>query len=192
MSSMRTFIAVELSPHVIQRAQEVIARLRTSGAKVSWVHGGNMHMTLSFLGDVDERMINDVCVAVGEAVKNIEPFDFEATGVGAFPKIESPRTIWLSVERGQEELCQLQQAIEQSLTTLGFPSENRRFRPHLTLGRVRQSGPTPELLAEKIRADANLNAGETIVDEVVVFSSRLTKDGPVYEALARAELGTNR
>jgi 2'-5' RNA ligase len=189
MSTLRTFVAVEISPEVRGRVADLIKQLKTSGADFKWVESQNLHFTLNFLGDVDERQIHEVCVAVTDAVATIEPFDITCQGAGAFPHGENPRVVWVGVEEGSEQMCALQAATEEALAALGFKREQRRFRPHLTIGRVRRGAGRLRELTEQLEKHADFAAGVTIVDEAVVFSSRLERAGPVYEPLATPALG---
>jgi 2'-5' RNA ligase len=185
--SLRTFVAVEMSPEVRSRAAQLIGRLQATNAKVSWVKPQAMHLTLKFLGEVDLKEIPAVCEAVSRAVNDLPAFEFEAQGAGAFPSAGRPRTIWLGVSRGEEALVALHEAVDQALGSLGFRRENRRFRPHLTLGRVRGDRDVREL-GQLVAEQASFVGGVGSVDEVVVFSSELESDGPVHEPLAVAPL----
>ncbi|HVX13902.1 MAG TPA: RNA 2',3'-cyclic phosphodiesterase [Pirellulales bacterium] len=185
--SLRTFIAVEVSSEVRGRARQLIGRLQETGAKVTWVKPEALHLTLKFLGDVDLIDVPSVCQAVQEAVADLPPFEFQVHGAGAFPSVARPRTIWLGVGAGDEELVGLHGAVERAVSGLGFRHENRRFRPHLTLGRVRGDRELGEL-GRLITANAEFTGGVTSIDDVVVFSSELESDGPIHEPLAIAPL----
>lgn len=185
--SLRTFIAVEISPEVRSHARQLTARLQDCGAKATWVKPEAMHLTLKFLGEVDLLDTPAVCDAVATAVADLPPFEIEVHGAGAFPTIARPRTVWLGVRRGQEELIALHDAVELALSRLGYRQENRRFRPHLTLGRVRGDHGLDEL-GEIVRQHADFMGGVASVDEVVVFSSELESGGPIHEPLAVAPL----
>lgn len=184
--SIRTFVAVEMAAPVRRAAVAAIDRLRNSGADVKWVAAENMHLTLQFLGQVPATEINDVCRAVTGAVAGVEPFELEIRGVGAFPNARRPRTVWLGVSAGREELAAVQKRIQKALKQLGFKPEARQFSPHLTIGRVRESGPA---LAEPITEGTDALFGRSPVTEVVVFSSELSRSGPTYTALCRSPLG---
>lgn len=185
--SFRTFIAVEMSAEVRAHARQLITRLQGCGAKATWVKPEAMHLTLKFLGEVDLLDIPAVCDAVTLAVSDLPPFEVEVQGAGAFPTAARPRTVWLGVRRGQEELVALHDAVERAISRLGFRQENRRFRPHLTLGRVRGDRGLQEL-GEVVRQHADFVGGIASVDEVVVFSSELESGGPIHEPLAVAPL----
>jgi 2'-5' RNA ligase len=186
---IRTFVAAEAPGDISSAAMRLISRLKAAPARVRWVDPP-LHFTLKFLGDVDVLEIPDVCAAVGRAVSDLPAFDLEIQGAGAFPNPDRPRTVWIGTGEGTEEMVELHQRVEDSLAELGFRAEGRRFRPHLTIGRVRRS-PDDEIsqLGQAVRAEADFVGGVMRVDELLVFSSRLERNGPVYEVLGRAELG---
>jgi 2'-5' RNA ligase len=188
MATVRTFIAVEATQAVRTRACDLIEHLQVTQAKVKWVGAGELHWTMKFLGDVETRQLPELCNAVAAAVAELPTFEIEAVGAGAFPTAQRPRTLWLGVGRGEAEFVELHDRVEAALGPLGYREEQRRFRPHMTLGRVRRSVHGVEELGRLVLDHANFTAGAMTVAEVVVFSSRLLRQGPVYEALGRAEL----
>ncbi len=192
MSVFRTFVAVETPSDVRIRAAALVERLKSSGAKIRWTDVQTMHWTLNFLGDVPDNEIADVCQCVASAVAPFSPFDLQISGCGAFPKVGRPRTLWLGAGDGAEAMVELQAALERELAKLGFRAEARQFRPHLTLGRVRDSSTGLDELAELVRRHADFSAGEMYVDEVVVFSSQLKRTGAVHTPLGHAPLGGPR
>jgi 2'-5' RNA ligase len=185
---VRTFVAVEIPVEVKELAGKLIAELRDSPAKVKWVGPEAMHWTLKFLGDVDMLETPNICDAVARAVEPLAPFDVEARGAGAFPDVRRPRTVWVGMGQGSDEMIQLHDRIETELSKLGYRPEGRRFRPHLTIGRVRSSPQGTSELGRLIEQHANFESGLSTVYEVVVFSSELGPDGPTHEPLGHAEL----
>jgi RNA 2',3'-cyclic 3'-phosphodiesterase len=187
--NIRTFIAVAASPEIRHGAARLINRLRLSAstADVKWTNADNLHWTLQFLGDVDELEIPKVCEIVGTAVADVEPFDLAARGAGAFPSADRPRTLWLGAGQGADEMIALQRAIERPLKKLGFRGEDRRFVPHLTLGRAGRHG-RPQSLAAELIPLTDFDAGSMLVDEVTVFASELTREGAEHRVLAHAPL----
>ncbi len=188
MKKTRTFVAVEIAPDVRSRITELITRLRSSDAKVNWVAPENLHLTLKFLGDQTDEEVATVCQAVQQAATTVPAFAFHCRGVGAFPNMERPRTLWMGVRDGTDALRQLQQAIDQQLARHRYPSERRGFQPHLTFGRVRSGGAAMGELAELLAKAQDMDGGVSIVDEVLVFASYLQRGGPQYEVLATAPL----
>jgi 2'-5' RNA ligase len=187
-NTVRTFIAVETSAAVRQRAAELIAVFAATEAKVSWVQPQNMHLTLKFLDEVPLNAVPQVSAAVRAAAAAAAPFELEIRTAGAFPNAGRPRTLWLGTGQGSGPLAALHAALESALRPLGFPKEHRRFAAHLTIGRVRGPGPGLAELGPLIAEHADFSAGRFPVAELVLFSSQLTPQGPVYDALSRAAL----
>lgn len=188
MPKIRTFVAVESSAAVRQAAAGLIEKLRPSPADVKWVEPGNMHVTLKFLGDVDPREVHEVCETVARTAAQVAPFELQFRGAGAFPNLGRPGTVWLGAGDGSAAMDALQHAIDKALKKLGFPPEGRKFHAHLTLGRVRRGGQGLKELGDLVRQQAGFDAGRMTVHEVTVFSSQLTPEGPIYQALGRGPL----
>lgn len=188
MPKLRTFIAVEAAPNIRKRALELIELLRPTAAQVKWVGATELHWTLKFLGDVSTHELPDLCDTVEEAVSTLPSFEIAAMGAGAFPAADRPRTVWLGVGQGEAQFVALHDRLKEAMSHLGFREEQRRFRPHLTLGRIRRSPEGIDELGQLILDHATFPAGSMTVSEVVLFSSRLERHGPVYEALSRAQL----
>jgi 2'-5' RNA ligase len=188
MPAIRTFIAAELAPAVRRRAAELTSTLAVPSLKVKWVSPENMHLTLKFLGDVPREKTAAVCEAVADAVREVPAFEAECAGAGAFPTPARPRTIWLGVGRGAEQLARLHTLIDKKLARLGFPREGRKYRAHLTIGRVRGGGKGTDELGDLLRQQAGFVAGACEIGEVITFASELTPHGPVYTALGRTRL----
>lgn len=188
MAKLRAFVAVETPPDVVGRATQLARQLAAAGADVKWVAAENLHWTVKFLGDVYPRELAEICRALDAAGKTVPPFAMQVVGAGAFPNVARPRTLWLGAGEGGEGLVRLAEAVEAEMTRIGFRHEGRRFEPHLTIGRVRAGGAEQAALGELVAAQASFHGGSMEVDEVVLFSSELRPQGPVYEALERVEL----
>jgi 2'-5' RNA ligase len=190
MKNLRTFVAVEVSPEVQAHAARLIERLRASGIKATWTKPHNLHLTLKFLGDTPETLLPDVCRAVSKACRTVAPIELNFAGAGAFPSPQRAQTLWLGTRAGSDLISSLQQSVDEALHALRYPRERRRYLPHLTLGRTR--GGTPQQFRELcalLEQNADFEAGVSIIEEVIVFSSTLDRDaGPTYEVLSRVEL----
>jgi 2'-5' RNA ligase len=191
LSKTRTFIAVEATDEAQGGALAAIDRLRSAAEGIRWVHPDNLHWTIQFLGDLDDREMAEVCLRTVRVAKRHEAFEMKAVGVGAFPSIQRPRTLWLGAGEGSEPFCTLQADIEAAMRELGFRGEGRGFTPHLTIGRAgRGAGGAAGVLSERLAKLADFDGGVMNVDQVTVFASELGRDGPEYSVLARAPLAS--
>lgn len=189
MSRVRTFIAVEVDRAMGSRLTALQQALARSGDDVKWVEPDSLHLTLLFLGDVDERELPAVCRAVAAVCARRPPFLLALQGVGCFPTLRRPRVVWAGVGTGSAELIALHDALEPPLLDLGcYRREERQYTPHLTLGRVKADGRT-DRLTQAIEKQAGWQGGECEVGEVLVMSSQLTPQGPIYSILSTAVLG---
>jgi 2'-5' RNA ligase len=188
MSRSRTFIAIEMDPLVRREAQRQVQKLEATAADVRWVQPQHMHLTIKFLGDVDDLELPEICRAVSQVAQATPPFSLACRGMGAFPNLQRPRTIWMGLADTTGRLAELHRQLEHRLSELGFRAENRQFVPHLTLGRVRQAGPQLAEVARQLQADADRTWGTSVVDELIVFASQLTPQGPIHTPVCRAEL----
>jgi RNA 2',3'-cyclic 3'-phosphodiesterase len=187
MTPLRTFIAVSASAEVRRSAVKLADALRPVAGDVKWVAPENLHWTLQFLGELDTLEIPGVCTAVASAAAEIEAFNLEVRGAGAFPAPDRPRTLWIGAGAGAQAMVALHAAIQKKLDRLGVRSEQRRYVPHLTIGRAGRN-KAPRSLVRELAGLAEFDAGSMLVDEVAVYSSKLGSDGPIYDALSRAPL----
>ena len=136
MSRIRTFVAVDIDAAVRRRAKSLIQTLASSTTAVRWVAPENLHLTLKFLGDVEDREVYGVCQAVGEAVAELRPFHSFCQGVGAFPNRQTTAhdlaRVWKTAEANWRRCT----SGRSGAADWGFPREIRQFRPHVTIGRV--------------------------------------------------------
>jgi 2'-5' RNA ligase len=184
----RTFIAVETGDAIRSGAAALQRELGKGGANVKWATPEAMHVTLLFLGEVDDRELHAVCRAVKEVAATEAPFTLRVAGVGAFPTPRRPKIVWAGITEGAESLQRLYAALEERMLELGcYRKEERGYTPHLTLGRAKGDADSAALAAE-LPKRAGWDGGRTNVDEVLVFGSELTRDGPVYTVIGRAPL----
>jgi 2'-5' RNA ligase len=188
MARIRTFLAIDLGKAIRDRCVALQEVLANSGAEVKWVEPENIHVTLLFLGEVNERDIHDICLACTDCCKEADAFRMNVERVGCFPNPRRPRVVWAGVGEGTQELVRLHDALERPLLELGcYRREDRPYTPHITLGRVKADQPG-DCLATAIIRQADWQGGSIDVREVHVLSSQLTPSGPVYAVLSRAKL----
>ena len=185
---IRTFLALPLEEGIVSKLVKVQHVLMDAGAKVRWVDHENLHVTVKFLGYVQDKHLNDVCQAAKEVAQAVDPFDFTVRGISAVPPTGQLRMVWVHIDDHGGAMAKLNEVAEKVFAGLGFKQENRQFRPHLTLGRVKGG-----LNVDKLRAAAAEFAEEDFgiqgADELIVFSSRLAHEGPEYQPLATIGLG---
>lgn len=180
---MRAFIAIPLPEKLCKEIELLQKDLSASGTDVKWVKPFNIHLTLKFLGDVDENQLEPIKAGISDAAGSRACFLISVSGIGAFPQPARPKVIWAGIDTGKEECRRLHKDIDASMEELGFKSEGRAFSAHLTLGRVR-SGRNRLKLIESIKNNKDFNPGiEVPVDRIVLFRSRLTPQGPIYKEL---------
>ncbi|HYH66371.1 MAG TPA: RNA 2',3'-cyclic phosphodiesterase [Urbifossiella sp.] len=188
MARVRSFIGVAVGDEVRRKAVALQHQLAKTGAGVKWAAEDGMHVTLLFLGELDDRDILPVCRAVQTAAATEAPFPLRVSGVGAFPTPRRPKVLWGGVADGAEPLRRLYAAIEAKLLGLGlYVKEERDYTPHLTLGRVKGEADGLALAAELPKLLA-WDGGRAQVEEVCVYSSEMRRDGPEYVVLGRAPL----
>lgn len=179
---MRAFVAIEMPPHIIESLGALSGRLRASGARVTWVRPENMHLTLRFLGDVGEDAIQRMKAILSDACRGMTPFPISVNGTGAFPSVRRPNVIWAGVEPVEGGLATAQLAAESAARAIGLPPEDKPFRPHLTLARIKDPQAAQALMT-RLEHEQGFDAGEFTVSNVSLFSSQLTPRGPIYARL---------
>ena len=183
MGKTRTFIGIDIGDAIRASAIALQKELAKTGAEVKWVTPESMHVTLLFLGEVDDRELHPVCKAVKASAATESPFTLRVSGVGAFPTARRPKVLWAGVADGAEALQRLYGSLEEKMLDLGcYRKEERGYTPHLTLGRVK--GDADGLtIAGELQKRLAWDGGRTTVDEVLVFSSETDRTGPVYTVI---------
>lgn len=189
MARIRTFLAVDVGESIRRQAQAVQAELAASAAEVKWVDGRNLHITLLFLGDVEDRDLPEICRLTARAAARIDAFRISIAGLGAFPSLRRPKTIWAAVNEGRDDLVRLAAELETVLGDSGhYRSEDRAYVPHLTLGRAK-SEAAGQAIAPLLEKRRGWTAGIATIEEVLVMASELRRGGPEHSVIGRAELG---
>lgn len=184
---MRTFIAIELTKEIKDALGELESQLKSSGADVKWVKPENIHITLKFLGEIEPGKAEEIKpVLVDVAASNIS-FKMRLSILGAFPKIDYPRVIWVGIDEGKDALVKIAKDLEDRLAKMGFSDEQRAFAAHITIGRLRSSTNRHRLveLMQKYLDPLNM---ECPVDKLTLYKSTLSLSGPIYEAISEVHL----
>lgn len=186
---MRIFIAIELSEEIRNSLALIQTHLKYSGADVKWVEKDNIHLTLKFLGDINDEKCELVKSALDKIAKSTRPFGISIKDIGAFPNIDYPRVIWVGLDKGANESKTLAVNINEELSKIGFQKDSRPFAPHLTIGRVR-SPKNKAALKEKMLGYEFSAVSSQRIDSMFLFQSTLTPKGPVYAKLLESSLLT--
>ena len=181
----RLFIACELPEAVKESLGAVQAALRPERPPVTWVVPQAMHLTLIFLGETDESLVDPVAAAMRESLAALPAPRLSLARAGTFPGV-----VWVGVGGEVARLRQVHAALTASLAPLGFPPEQRAYTPHLTLGRVRRDAPRADAarLARRVRALPPPDPAPWLAQRVSLFRSELRLAGPHYTALATVAL----
>ncbi|MBU1726324.1 MAG: RNA 2',3'-cyclic phosphodiesterase [Candidatus Omnitrophica bacterium] len=190
---MRTFIAIELPQEIKDYLACLQEKLKATGADVKWVAPQNIHLTLKFLGEIDDSKLEKIVGIIGAVSEEKPRFQISISSLGAFPKIQFPRVIWVGVEQGDRETKEIAKTLEEKLQKAGIPKEERAFSSHITIGRTRSG-----LNTNKLAQEMNMLGKEIQVknlgfkaERITLFKSTLTSKGPIYEILKEASLKTN-
>jgi len=194
MTTRRLFLAVDLSIAVVEKLvalqEELDERIRDDfeGVRVRWTDAPNIHVTLKFLGDTEASLVSLLEETLAGLVEPLFPFEVHCRGLGVFPHPTRPRILWAGLEpEGAEVMGLLQQAIDKDLGELGFQPEEREYRPHITLGRVKtRNAPSLGPIVDTYR---ELTFGSSYIRDIVLYASTLTDEGPRYEVVNRFGLG---
>jgi 2'-5' RNA ligase len=193
MSVIRAFIAIEMSPEIQRRLDQVSdeLKLRLKDIPVRWVPVENIHLTLKFLGDVSVANLEVLKKILQSEIAGHHPFEMSVGELGAFPSIRRPRVIWVKVQ-APAELDAVQHGIETESTRLGYSREERAFSPHLTLGRVSRNASSRDIrrISEVLETYKVGFLGAARVQAVRLFRSDLQPGGAVYTCLFSAPLSS--
>jgi len=186
--TLRVFVAIELPEDVRGEIAALLARLQKgsqfTGAHPTWVAPENLHLTMVFLGDQPPTHIPLIQSAMRQATQGRPTIPLRFRGVELFPNAKAPKVISLHLWGKVERLAAVRDNLAENLRQNGFPVEQRPYRPHLTLARIKSAkGVTG--LAALAKSHSTFQAGEFTAGELVLFKSTLTSKGPIYEALAR-------
>src|SRR5829696_4635277 len=169
MTSWRLFCAVELPAEVRRQLEEHILKLRKTvpDAAASWSRVENIHLTLKFFGNVAVDRVPAISAAASRVVAEFSPFAIDVGNTGVFPRPSRPQVLWIGVSDPSGKLSALQERLENECTAEGFSKENRPYRPHLTIARIRRPEGARHLADTHLQMQ--FNATEIKLNELIVF-----------------------
>lgn len=178
---MRTFVAIPLPAECQSMLDQMQRELRACSAEVGWAAIPSIHLTLKFLGEVNPEVLPKLAESLEAACESEQGFELRLHGLGCFPNQKSPRVIWCRIDGNTEALLRLQQKMEAACNEIGFPPEERAFKPHLTLGRVKGKRNLQPLL-DCIKIGSGLERSFR-ADHFNIYQSILKPQGAVYSVL---------
>ncbi len=172
---MRSFVAVKIPEEIRYRIPELTKTIKIDGVK--WVKPENIHLTLKFLGEVNENRLQEVKEALENTVRKFSEFKINLKDIGAFPSMNRPSVIWIGVDKGKQEVISIINELEISFSKIGFEKETRKPHPHITIGRVKKarSGKL------EVRSETwDMGCEMWDVKEIYLIQSELRPEGPIY------------
>ncbi len=176
---MRAFIAIELPKEVKDYLSDIQKRLTPAGADVKWVKPDNIHLTLKFLGEISPEALDQTIQSLELIGANKKAFYFNLSAVGVFPKIESPKVVWIGINKGSTEIREIAKDLGKA-----------DLSPHITLGRIKSKKDLERLvdILKVFEVNPQKALQEFPVNKITVFKSTLLPDGPIYEVIKEVNL----
>lgn len=184
----RVFCAIELPDEVRARLEDHVQRLRKEvpDAAASWSRVENIHLTLKFFGNVDVKLIEKISAAAERVVKEFSSFRIGVGETGVFPRASRPQVLWIGVSDPSGQLTALQKKFEDECAAEGFAKEDRAYRPHLTIARLRKPEGARSLAETHLKMQ--FETIQVAIKELVVFRSELSPKGSKYTVISAADL----
>ena len=193
MGKIRTFIAIELPAHIRPHLAQQIKDLEIGDAnQVKWVLEEKLHVTVKFLGDIDSSKLNDIKQVIAPIAGHTGKIELSLTQLGAFPNLRRPRVIWMGMQKSSE-LYELHRKLDLGLNKIGFSLDDRKYAPHITLGRVKRYADQHDLttITKSISESKPERMDPFLIDTLTLFKSELTRSGPVYTPIYQGALGSS-
>ena len=184
---IRAFIAIDIPQETRVLLDKIQEQLKQSRAGVRWVRPGSIHLTLKFLGNIHPAQVDDIAQVTAEAVLDEPVLTLCLAGLGAFPGQRNPRVIWVGIQGELERLTTIQARLEKNLVPIGFAPEKHGFRPHLTLGRVKDKR-NRQALSDAMASLKLPEFNSFDVAEIILYKSDLRPTGAIYTKLHRMPL----
>jgi 2'-5' RNA ligase len=184
MSEIRCFIAIEISKN--NNIEKLVKEIEKSGAIVKLVESKNIHITLRFLGDINEDLVYKIEDILKNALLDIKPFKIELYGVGVFPNVNYIKVIWIGIKK-TEFLEEIFNKINKEINLIIPDTKTQKFKPHITIGRVK-SAKNKEKILNIIKKYQNKKFSDILIETIKLKKSELTSTGPIYTDLIKINL----
>lgn len=184
---MRTFLAIEIDDYIknkINDTQKIIQEKKS--AKIKYVETNNIHLTLKFFGEINEKQLKDIVEVINKTIAKYKKYSLKIVNVGAFPNIYRPRVIWTGI-KDNNITSNLIEELDEEFSKLGFKKE-KEYVPHITIGRVKDIKDKNEI-SNTLKVLKKQYHGKMNVKKIYLKSSKLTSDGPIYKNIKEFELG---
>lgn len=181
--AIRSFLAFELPVDIKRIIMAVSEDVRQLPLNVRWLNVKNIHLTIVFMGDVQEEQIKPIQDIVKDVCQGYGPFSIAIKGIGIFGSRRNPRVLWIGLDGAIDRMGYFRDDLQKGLRPFGIKEEKRRFKPHLTLGRFRKGARTGTHLDDLLSKYHDLTSPDRIIEELVLFKSDLKPGGAVYSKL---------
>ena len=186
--NIRAFLAIEPPEDVLQKISGLQEKLkREISGRISWTRPHGQHLTLKFFGDISMEDVKNICASVQKHTASEASLNLKFEKLGVFPDVHRPRVLWCGTTGDVERLFVLQKKMDGDFAKIGFPAEDRPFRAHLTLARIKDPRELTGI-SEALKKHNEFTTGEFIADKLFLFQSNLTPQGAVYTKLAEFAL----
>ncbi|MFH1777608.1 MAG: RNA 2',3'-cyclic phosphodiesterase [Candidatus Omnitrophota bacterium] len=185
-SQIRTFIALNLPAQIINELSAVQKNLKDLHGKINWVSPDNIHLTLKFLGSTKTSDIDRIIHILKQTANDYSTLNVELSNMGIFPSLRNPRVIWVGLNEKTATINRLVKELNEKLTDLGFTKEERDFKPHLTIARIKQLNDKHDLSIQLAKSQPQKLS--FILSEITFYKSTLTPKGAIYSSLYKAVL----
>jgi 2'-5' RNA ligase len=184
----RIFVAVDISDEARRKVSEYIETLRKEfkDVRVSWDRAEKLHLTLKFLGDTNEKQLEDLKKNVENIASEITNFKLQISNTGLFPNVRNPRVLWLGIKGDVNDLQKINAVLEIECEKIGFAKEIRIYKPHLTIGRIREPKKAKSLAIKHL--ENKFEPIEFEVSEIVIYESKLQSNGSIYSVVSSSKL----
>ncbi|MFN2392031.1 MAG: RNA 2',3'-cyclic phosphodiesterase [Pyrinomonadaceae bacterium] len=181
----RIFVAIDISDEVQRKVSDYIAALRVEFPKlrVGWEKPEKLHLTMKFLGDINDEQLEKLTKAAEKTARQTLSFKLQVSDTGVFPSARNARILWLGLQHEQGSLQKLNEILETECEMIGFARENRSFKAHLTIARLREPQKSKELVQRHLQNE--FEAVEFELSEVVIYESKLLPQGSIYSVISK-------